>query len=439
MVAALVACAAALAAPASAQNGNSISGSFFIIAPSAGEQIVGQWTLPATIDGSVTVGFGAAGRRGTILWSPARTAQLSVVETRSRKGRSFDVVLGAPAQVSAVVNRAGGGRCSDVASGAFGIAASGSGAGGVRIALAGAGSQLGGFALTETRCGGPLSGDLAHLLPSVFVGGRKLRAGHFDIDLRGSAPLAVPDMSGGVESTVVVHAGRRIPEPRERAVPAGERPRPIRQLSVEYRIGRVRGSVSGSATGYGGLCAELDACGAQATWTLVPGGAGGSLTVDAFGPVERSARDLRAAVGLAPRGNTRGVDGYGVGTLDAHAGTLTGSWSRPGSVPCTDTRRLGAGFLQLEFGRQAVKASLIAGDLLGPVRTRCPGPGVSGGFTSPALARAVVPLGAFAKRRVVLRLRRSVHSTSDAWSGTTRGAVTVVLERRRAHVRVIKP
>jgi hypothetical protein len=121
---------------------------------------------------------------------------------------------------------------------------------------------------------------------------------------------------------------------------------------------------------------------------------------------------------------------------------VTSDLRRDGGEPCTDSIALsGPGVIELNPGEHRVRTLFGTGGTdsrLDPLRTRCPGPGtadVAGG----RLAGGTLPLSAFARRKVTLRLNRGGSYLSDGYRGATSADMTVVLRRVkiRDHLQVI--
>jgi hypothetical protein len=354
---------------------------------------------------------------------------------RTRDGaRTFTAFLAPLGGQTAVAHVVRGGRmCTDRVSPDLDSAAVRQGHAGVRVAMVASGPAGGGLRLTETRCGGPLSGDLAQVLRPVPVTAAQLRTGRFDIDLRAAGAFAHGDLRGTVESTVVAHVGRRKPPERDtgRAPPT----KPYRQLDVTYSVERLGGTLGATFAG-GELCEELGSCGDAGTWLLRPGRVRGSLRTWVYAPLARPPRDLRTAAGLEAGGNARRLELSGAGSWTSRAAALTARISRSGKQICSDTRHTGGGQLQFERSGQSVRVTLMA--LGGPWRTSCPGPALADSYAGAALATGTIPLRALGARRVVVPLTRGSSVTTDGWVGATRPAATLVLRRTRVRLSRIR-
>jgi hypothetical protein len=427
LIAALTAVAVAcLGAPATGQNG----GGFYTVLVGFGPSFRHQWDMGVRFEGSVVVRFSGPSEAGTVVWTPGEGGQLTAAEGHTRDGkRAFTAFLGPIGGQAAVAHVLRDGRlCTDEGSPFLDGASVRQGRDGVRVALVASGPAGGGLSLTETRCGGPLSGDLAQVLRPVRLTAAQLRTGRFDIDLRASGAFAHGDLRGTVESTVVAHVGRRRPPERDnhRAPPG----KPYRELNVTYSVERVDGTVAAAFAG-GELCDELGSCGDAGTWLLRPGQTHGTVTTRVFAPLARPPRDLLTAAGLETGGDTHRLQFYGSGNWSSRSAALTASVTRAGRQICADTRRTGGGAVQLEGSGQSVRVTLLALD--DPLRTSCPGPALADGFAGSPLATGTIPLRSLGKRRVVVPLRRGSSVTTDGWAGTTRPSLTLVL--RRNHLR----
>jgi hypothetical protein len=435
----------AAAGGAAAANAQGSGGFFFFGLVGASGRHVQQWDLPATVEGSVVVHFSGGGRTGTTVFTPGRVGQLTVARATTRAGRRFSAVLALASQqsadIAARVERDGGGVCSDTASESFHLAAARPGRDAVRLRLAATGPREQGFLLTETACGGPLSEDVAHALPAVTLTGAQLKRGGFTIDLRRTGAFAGAGLRGTVESSMVVTVGRRRPPRKGGAIAAGQpqNVKPVRVLTVGYRVARVSGVAHGSFSGSGEVCTELDSCGATASWTVRAAAAThGVATLEAVAPLRRPLADLRSAVGLSRRGNARGIQAFGAGGWLSPQATATADLRRAGATVCEDTRHIGAGAIELTRDGGAMRVVFgVGGDAM---RTSCPGPGLvdSSQDAQQSLATGSVPLRAFGRRTIVLRLTRGVSRHSDGWSGRTTANVTVVLRRTRTTVKTLR-
>jgi hypothetical protein len=294
-------------------------------------------------------------------------------------------------------------------------------AGGVEATL---GPERDGTDILATTCAGPVAADALAALGRRRVARVQVLGGRTTIDLAGEGPLTTPGLTGSVRSTVrlVVGAMRR----GRRATQVRDRRRSIEaRYTVERVAGRVDVDLAGAAEGV--RCATLDACGAAGTATLVPDGASGVVSLVASGRRALGRGPLLAALGRRPGGVGRGVETGGFGEL-AKRSTATTSVRLPGSDrPCTDTVPVGDGGLLLEPRGTQVRVSYFPGTTL---RSRCPGPALPV-EDARGVASATVPLRAFARERVTLRLTRGRAFATEGFSLRTRPDLTVVLRRGR--------
>jgi hypothetical protein len=429
-IAGAVAAALALGASASAQESNFFAISF----GPAGARDLKSWDLPVRWEGTVVVRFQGAFGDGRIVWTPGRQGQFTVAQYRTRKGRQMDAFLASTGGSSASARvQSATGVCTDTGASLFDAAAISPVKSGVQVALAGPTAAAGGFHMTETRCGGPLFDDVGRALGSVHISRRQLAKGGFDIDLRGSAPLAVPGMQGSVDSTVVAHVARRRATPTqvERPVPGGG---PF-DLAVRYRVERVSGTLSAAVAGGGNLCAELDSCGRSETLTLRAGApSSGTVQLHALTAKRSGLSELRTALGLR-RGRARAVPWNGFGSWNSNATTLAAVMSDTGGELCRDERSLSSLGLQLTPIGSRVRAELTP-DQTGVARTSCPGPALASPEGRQVVASGSVPRSALRRDRVTFHLTSGAALETDGWSGQTTPDITVVI--RRTSVKVEK-
>jgi hypothetical protein len=426
----------AAATPAPAQN----SLSYFAIGFDLGNPAtIKQWDLPARFEGSVVVRFERGQESGRIVWTPGPGAQLTVAENQTRRGHRMSAFLASTSGTRTVARVDGpAGVCTDLQQNELDDAAVQDGRRGVGFGLAAAAAgRVGGFHLTETSCGGPLSDDVGRALGMVSVGRQALVRGGFDIDLRRSAPLAVPGMQATVTSTVVVHVGKRRGTPRRAvAQPGGPPQPPTRELRVNYAVERVSGGVSAVATGGGELCPALASCGSSQTIKLRNGHAAhGDGYLVAYAPAPRPDADLRAAVGQPNRGGRpHGVSFAGFARWSAPAALVSVATGVAGSA-CSDQRHTSLFQLQLEQRRGArVAATLWPATTL---RTSCAGPPLGQYLTGPPLATGTVPLRELARSRVTIHLTRPAMFATDGWSLVSHPDLTVVLRRTGVTLRTL--
>jgi hypothetical protein len=300
----------------------------------------------------------------------------------------------------------------------------------------------------RTRCAGPTVGDVAGTLPVRTITERALLHGRGKtIDFSVDEPFSSGGLSGTVHSTLKLRIGKAVDlleQGRDQLPQPTHRIR-LRQLEVSYRIDRFSGQVVTTARGLDDpdLCGPLDSCGLMGTVSATPRVATGEGYLIAVARIRHSKQELRRAVGLAPGGRPRGVETYGVVYWDQTAGHVASDLRRDGADPCTDTQALsGPGAIELAMGKSTVHAhfgSDFTAPAIDPLRTRCPGPGI-GDVAGGRLAGGALPLTAFGRRVVTLRLTHGGPYAADGYRGATRADMTVVLRRVRirAHVQVIR-
>ena len=418
-----LAAAIAAAVPAGAQD-NFVLFGLGLFSPAASD----QWDLPVRWEGSVVVRFESSFGDGEVVWSPGRHGQFTVAELETRNGHRMSAFLASTddGSSSARVESASG-VCTDTNSEVFDEAAVIDGTNGIRVGLAGPSPHAGGFHMTETRCGGPLLDDIGRALAMVAVPRKKLVAGNFDIDLRGSAPLAVHGMTASVHSTVVAHVGARVPDrqPVEQAEPAGR----TQELTVRYALEHVTGAATATFLGGGELCSDLDSCGRAATLQLRAGSPrDGDVELTAYAKARRPLADLRAAVGLpGRRGRAAGIDWAGYGRWTSRANVLAANLSRDGQTLCSDERHVPELVLQLTPSGSRVTAELAP--VVFEPRTSCPGPALSTASPRPVVASGSFPVRMLRHNRLTLHLTHGRGLETDGWMGQTRADVTIVLRR----------
>ena len=410
--------------------------------------------VDVTVEGRAEVRFradsdtgcqGTCGLSGAATWSPGRNALLSVYEEKQAGKVVLEGYLilieaeGSAPTTTAHVGRGGpAAMCSDirrtpVTSLEF--------SGGERTRLQArltseARDPSFGAPLFETRCGGPLDGDVAAALPPVPIDLASILRGGAKIDLSGERAFAAGGFAGTVHSTVKLQLGKPLvpfrPVDLNRLTRSPGGPR---TLAATYRVERVAGSVTTNFSGSSErlLCAPLDVCGASGTVRVAPVATGGQATIVAFaGSSRTSYRQLRAALGLARGRRVHGIRVYGAAFWTADTGSIAGSFAGEGGT-CSDTAPLLGGQLTFSFGRRRVFTSYGRTHLAGEdsFRTRCPGPAIADAAHDDPLAAGAVPLRTFGRRQVVIRLGGRRSFESGPYIGETTGDMTVVLRRLR--------
>ncbi|MEA2436165.1 MAG: hypothetical protein QOF65_721 [Thermoleophilaceae bacterium] len=451
--------ALAAAAPATALGGG--GGSFIFIGPTGGSRALHAVSGRLEVTGSVTVDFhgdqaaGCEARHlcdvsGTVRWSPAGPGSVFAIGFREH-GHSFEqgsLSFGdlstdeQPLWTSARVRRngPGGSLCADGAAEQFIETDSPARPGtSIELRLLDLPSrQTTSSQVLRTRCAGPMTGDVAALLPTHRIGERALIRGHRTLDYSADRSFAAHGLAGTVHSTVVIRVvgGEKIPiNGGGGRIPATRKQR-IRAIDVVYRVERVSGQIATAVRGRGDpdLCGPLDACGISGSVTVTPTTSSGTASLSASAPARHSRRQLRQALGLAPGGTPRGVTRYGDVFWQRDLGDITSELTRLGAPACSDSDPIsGGGSVDLEFFGGHVRASYGAGSFSGVnvFRTRCPGPD-SGDLRAP-LASGTFPLSIFRGRRVTLHLTQGHGFSSAGYTGRSDPDLTVVLRRTRIH------
>jgi hypothetical protein len=424
----------ALPAAASAQSTSSFS-------VPASAVVLSTTNLPAQVTGEVSVSFrpdpgsgcaalASCGYSGVLVWAPGSGASVSVVKYRDhrRVHVQAELVVGdnGPGSLSATtVHRSSGANapatCADEqVAPTFVDAAAHSGTD--TFTLLGE--------LSPTRCAGPLPSDVAGLAPRVTVATRALEAGGVRLDFRTQRSFATHGFAGTLTSTVVVTLGR--PQ-REPPGPPGPQFSTTRQRTVTERLQltRLTGSLSASVAGTSNpdICVLLDSCGLAGTLTLTPQVSQPDAFLFAVGPAKRPYRDFLAALGLRSGGRSAGISVGGLVTW-TDRGTVTESLRAPAS--CSDSGLLGGGSVSfgvtggtLQAGYQPLPTSIFLGQ---PLRTRCPGPIISGGFE---LATGGIPRARLRRRTFTIELHGSGVPEDEGAQVIPSGTITLHLRRGR--------
>ena len=250
-----------------------------------GGQFVGFTTIPTTVEGRLAVDFGAnpgtgcaapCDLTGRVVWTPARDADLTIVEYRVA-GRietdvslDFDDPVGDRPNTAADVTRTAGSgapaHCQDARGARYAsLDFNGDAPGTAVVRLAAATHTVSyGADLLSTRCAGPLESDIAAVLPTRALPVQALRRGSTAIDLSATSAFAVAGMAGTVRSSVVLRLGRpsvfnldalgQLPRELSRLF----RPKRIRILAATYDVERLAGDLV--TTFDGSPQPELRAC-----------------------------------------------------------------------------------------------------------------------------------------------------------------------------------
>ena len=394
---------------------------------SAGTLVV-EWEA----DPDTCAAVGRCGLRGMTAWRVPHSGRLFLFEGRrgARRLRSGYLIIagGFAGTESPVITRVRGasGMCADSGA-AAGFAELEERDGLVTLGIGEMEPSL-----VSSRCAGPMLEDLARALPVARVPFRQLRRGRRPVELSGAGTFLAHGLRGTVRSDVELRLGA----PR-RAEGEGQHPgrrRRVRYVSNQFRVASVSGEIGFEVAGATGAqeCGALDSCGLAGTLRLAPAATDGRADLTAHGPARHGRRVARAGVGLVRGGVRRGFRVFGTARWEG-PGRLEASIARGGEPPCTDTVAVPSGLLTLTAAGGRVEAEyLVEGAAL---RTRCPGPLIGLG---PLVASGRLPLSAFGRRRVELRLTSGTNLLDDGWTGRTRPALTVVLERARILERVVR-
>jgi hypothetical protein len=388
--------------------------------------------VPAAVTGDLIVHFhgdratGCAARElcgysGTIIWTPAQPATLDVMGTTTRDGTSYSVDLGI-AQDSSDTN--GGGTTDASTTNAGGSSCADAGytgsdlpftvwRGRARMTLTAASPSL-----LQTRCAGPLDGDLASVLPSVTVPLSRLTRGRTQILLERDRSFAANGFAGTVSSTLSISLGRPGRWEVQRVTPV-----PLHTLTLAYRAtlaGRLTAAVSGDADE--GLCGPLGACGASGTESLAPTAVGQAQFV-AQARAKHPYAQLRQALrtGVAPRGVQ--IYGYlswpGGGRITANLHSSSGN--------CTDHAGLGGAQAFADLGGNRMSVRFSIGAYTEALRTRCPGPFAPQG----SFATGHAPDSILRRPTAIIPLTSGTVFRDDGYTGRLTSTLTITLSHRR--------
>jgi hypothetical protein len=422
-------------------------------APALSEVLRGT-TIPVTVEGNVNTQFHPAGPgacpgmclSGNVTWSPGRDGFLSIYEERHGRELELEGYLfsfggflegSGPRTAARVVRDRGAGPpglCVDTRTQiAFSLEFSAGERSSLKARLFGGDPTL--PTLLQTRCGGPLDGDVAPALPEQPIDLATLLRGGATIDLSAERPFLGGGLAGTVSSSVKLMLGRPLTPFEKVRLPGASESRTPGFLSVtaEYRIERVAGSLVTSFNGGAErlLCAPLDACGASGALRVRPLASSGKAAFTALSFSKRVTRpQLRAALGLERGRRVRGISTVGDAEWVRGTGSVTGSFNA-GNLTCSDTVGLDRDRLSFSFGRRRVFASYGRANPYGgdPFGTRCPGPALADLTQDHPLLTGAVPLRAFRKKRVVITLAGRRPFESEPYRGQTSGTLTVVLRR----------
>lgn len=455
LLASLGACLASLAvAPAAL-------GQTFVEVGGNGVRQVSAVQTTMQVTGTVSVDFhgdpdagcaevGLCDIAGNVTWDPSGRGSVFAYGYRAH-GQRFEGSLasfgdgdddGSRARTSARVRRSGsgglpGGLCADalVPAGSPGSLGDRSGSS-TEIGLIADPAGFLGTDTFRTRCTGPGADDLRALLPTHVVSERFLRRGHAQLDFSAERSFSAGGLAGTLHSDVVLHLGRSQDQFQDQTGTGPTHKYSRRAIDVHYRIESVSGQVVTSVHGLADpdLCGPLDACGLMGTVTTAPSVSSGSAQLSAESSAGHSRAELQRAVGLRSGGRPRGVQAFGYVQWPHDNGTITSALSRGATSACSASRPMsGPGALVLVVRGRQVSARYGSTDGLpaDAVRTRCPGPSAADIAGSSTLAQGTLPLTAFGRRRVTLRLTRGRSFRSDGYGGSTSSDLTIVLRRTR--------
>jgi hypothetical protein len=364
---------------------------------------------------------GLCGYSGTIIWTPAQPATLSVMGTKTRDGTSYSVDLGI-AQDSIVGNgggttdasttNAGGSNCADAAYTGSDLPFRVS-RGRARVTLTDAFPSL-----LQTRCAGPLDADVASALPSASLPLSTLTQGQTQIPLKRDRSFAANGFAGTVSSTLSISLGRPGRWQRQRF-----KAEPLHTLTLAYHAtlaGDLTASVIGDADE--GLCGPLGACGARGTESLAPETVGHAQFVAQAGAKHPYAQLLQALrTGVAPRG----VQLYGYLTWPG-GGRITANL-RSASGTCTDRTGLGGADAFADVRRRRISFQFSIGEDTDGFRTRCPGPFAP----QNSFATGDAPVSILRRPTAIIRLTGTPAFRDDGYTSRLTSTLTITLSHRR--------
>jgi hypothetical protein len=408
-------------------------------------QELSHTAIPAHVSGSLKVSFhgdqatgcvayGLCPYSGTDTWVPARSGQVDVFRFR-KHGRTHALaiaIIGFAGQgrgTFSKVTRAGGGTCADAQPDALDQLAATVHGRVVSMRLDGRGSTT-----FQTRCAGPLDGDLRSALTVRRVPLARLLRGRLAVDLGGAQAFAAHGFAGTVTSTVELRLGKPKRQRRHPPPPPGFRTVKQREVEVSYRVAAASGGLGARITGASDPteCALLDSCGLTGTLAeRVPARAAGIVTV--IGPVRRPRADFLAALGLSRHGDPQGLQAFG--GIELRGVPTVSERTLQDGLGCRDATTMQPALsIELSGGHLRARYAGESESGTGP-RTRCPGPLLVG---SPAWiaprSRSTAPLR---KQTTTLRLVPGPTRSDDGYTLAPAGTLRVTLTRTRIRERVI--
>lgn len=428
---AMVAAVLALAAGAPAAHGRLLESDFAV----TGDVAV-TWTGPGGVEGSVLFSPGQEGSVGV----DARTGGLRTVSGRGGDQEPTIVRVRRPGPDGAPV------ACVDRLGEFFGgVSFDGRNRralppeGPLEVSIGGGGFEP--APLSAARCAGPVTADLAEVLPVVPLDLRRLRKAGTTLAFDTRRTFAAGAFDVALESNVKVRLGRaqvrREGDRRTRSRPARPRgPRRVGVVTLRYAVERVEGAVVTDFRGVPGFeCAPLDACGLAGTNRVSLAGARGQLTLSGTVPVPRRGRRLAAARALRELRRGR-LDVGGATSLSGDA-SVTAAVSRDGAPACRDERVAAAPSLEIFPGRDGLRAVLSPPGADELSRTRCPGPGLSRRDGPVGLAEGTVRAADLAGSELRLVLRPEA-GFSGPYAATAGGEIALTLRRLAVRARVVR-
>jgi hypothetical protein len=421
----------ALVGPAQAQTQTSIGVSFGF----GSGKLISQLIVPAQAQGELVVSFhgdpatgcaaiGVCAYSGTVVVRP-RGVGLSVLTVR-RHGRivhPVEFLFGAGqsgymtyARVQRSVPGGPAGTCAD----ASGALLSGGSSAVVRGQAVSIGLLRRGGTVLQTRCAGPLDGDVAGASQTVTIPLSRLRHGRTVLDLSGNGAFASHGFAGTVSSTVTVKLGRpQMAGSTNPVFPPGIKVRRRRIVTEHLSLVRFRGGLSLAVRGSADptVCGLLDTCGLSGRLSLQPPAHAVSAEVIATGPASRPYRDFLTALGVSRTGRAHGIS---VALLVYFTGGVRADISQTGAT-CTDSASTAAVGVFLEPGSTG-----LFGGFAGSWRTRCAGPLVGSGAAGLSVSLAK---GALQHREFTIKARASGTLNDDGYVMVPHGHVSVLLRR----------
>jgi hypothetical protein len=414
-----------------------------VAAPSSAHDVVYDGTVHAS--GAVTIGWhgdaargcaaaGLCGYSGALSLHPGDSDFNLIVNGRGRLvegGASLDL-FDSPPEVRVKRTEPSGDEGGCVDSSPIEVA-------NVRVSRAGGRRVRLGLVtegLTSGRCAGPDIAGLAARLPRRTRSVSQLTRGGASLDLSGSFPYTAGRFSGTLRSTLRLTFGKPGPEvvtPPTRPPRRPSRRRLVRTVRV-HALYRVTGFAGALGIQFGGLadppCADFDSCGTtgSAKWEVT--GNRGLVVFDGDARARRTDHGVRGALAALRR---RGAFVFGDGSLERNVGTTTADLSRPGGVDCHDTTSApSAGLAASNSGQRLVFE--LAGEESAPapvdlLRTGCPGPRDQDVVGFDPAATGSVPLAAFGRRSLGVRLRGAGRFSGHGYSGSHAGDFALGLER----------